>query len=130
MDFGNDGSIPRIGDHWAQDRTDMIHEYLEEMLTQLSHHKESMLFNGKKLLEHITPSRDEQELIDKANGSGIEPPTRQVNPVWIELLNGQNATHAAAISQVTGQLALMACMGVDNMPRIEQPEDDEKDMHS
>jgi hypothetical protein len=108
----------------------MIHDYLTEMLTQLSHHKESMLFNGKKLLEHVTPSLDEQELIDKAKEAEIDPPPRQINPVYIELINSQNATHAAAISQVTGQLALMACMGVDNMPRIEQPGDDEKDMQN
>lgn len=118
-----DGTIPLVGQHWAKERVDMIHNYLMELVEQLSHHKESMLFNAQKLEAHC---RFRSKRADESNSEYQAKKGAGINPMYIELINSQNATHAAAISQVTGQLALMACMGVDNMPKVERPEDDEE----
>lgn len=45
---------------------------------------------------------------------------KSANGVYLELLSCQIATHAVGISTITGQLALMAAMGLKNMP--EPPE--------
>ena len=39
-----------------------------------------------------------------------------VSDIYLELINGQVATHCAAVTQATGQLALLAAMGVEGVP--------------
>ncbi len=108
--------VPIVGQGWAKERVDMIRDYLEELCDLLAHHKQAMLYVQHKLQNHI----------DEANAAAERDGAGSVNMLFIELLNNQNATHAGAISQVTGQLALLACMGVDDMPKVERPEAEPK----
>ena len=41
---------------------------------------------------------------------------KRVNGLYIETLHARIATHAAAISNITGHLALLAALGVPNVP--------------
>lgn len=41
---------------------------------------------------------------------------RAVQGVYVEVVQSRLATHAAAVSQITGQFALMAAMGITTVP--------------
>ncbi len=52
--------------------------------------------------------------------SGKAEESGSLNVTYIEILNGVIATHCMGVSQITGQLALLAAMGLPNVP--EPPE--------
>ncbi len=89
-----------VGEITAAQQRERIYEYVAALTRLLGQHKLAIQICGMKARDHVK-----------------EQPT--VNMVYLALLDVEMATHCTGVSQVTGQLALMAAMGVDDLPRPE-----------
>lgn len=96
--------LPIIGslDVASRDRT--MDNYLAALQSMLSLHQIAIRdASAKQRIE-----------FDKAEKTG------SINVTYVEILNSVIATHCTGVSQITGQLALLAAMGLKNVP--EPPE--------
>ncbi len=100
-----------VGEITAAQRREQLHEYVVALTKLLAQHKLAIHICGMKARDHVK----EQD---------------PINMVYLALVDLEMATHCTGVSQVTGQLALMAAMGVDDLPRPEvapeepRPEDE------
>ncbi len=102
--MARDDGVPIIGSLDKARHDKVMENYLSALESMLGLHQIAIReLAAKQAVE-----------FDKAEESG------SINVTYIEILNGVIATHCAGVSQITGQLALMAAMGLKNIP--EPPE--------
>ncbi len=90
-----------------RERHDQVMEnYLSALQSMLSLHQVAIRVASSKLSEEYDRAQQTED--------------GTIHGVYVELLHNQIATHATGVSQITGQLALMAAMGLKNIP--EPPE--------
>lgn len=93
-------SFPIIGELSESQRAMAMQDYVVALGGQLELHKINI--------------RDCVAKLDRAYSAASE--SKKLNGVYVEAIQGQMATHSAAISQITGTLALLLCSGVMNIP--------------
>jgi len=89
-----------VGEISAAEQRERLHEYVVALTKLLGQHKIAIHICGMKARDHVKEQNP-------------------VNMVYLALVDLEMATHCTGVSQVTGQLALMAAMGVDDLPRPE-----------
>ena len=104
--MGRDDGLPIIGSLDRVRHDKIMENYLAALESMIGLHQ-----------IHIRDASSKMAVEWKAAESR---PDKGANGVYLELLSCQIATHAVGISTITGQLALMAAMGLENIP--EPPE--------
>lgn len=89
--------IPIIGKKDQIDTADAIQMHIAAMLSMMNTHKVAIQLLNAQLDEHYKTE---------------EHPSA----IYMELVNCQITTHCAAVTQVSGQLALLQAMGIPGIP--------------
>lgn len=96
-----DGGIPIVG-MAPSDQEQVLIAYMQTMEAFIKLHQQHVgEGEGKLNAEYQRAAQSED---------------KRVNGLYIETLHARIATHAAAISNITGHLALLAALGVPNIP--------------
>jgi hypothetical protein len=90
-----------VGEKAEEDRGALIKIHLAGLVQMVQTHKVAVGAVGAEIAEHL-----------KASKKAGEP----YSTMYVSLLNIQMAVHCAGITQGSGQLALMAAMGIEDVP--------------
>ncbi len=104
--MARDDGLPIIGSLDVARHDKIMENYLSALQSMLSLHQLGIQDASAKMADEWAAAEQRED--------------KSVNGLYLELLNNQIATHATGVSQITGQLALMAAMGLRNIP--EPPE--------
>lgn len=96
-----DGGVPIVGIEPSNEEQVLI-AYMQTMEAFIKLHQQHVAEGEGKLNAEYQRAANSEE--------------KTVNGLYIETLHARIATHAAAISNITGHLALLAALGVPNIP--------------